>query len=126
MTVAAAAWVPTDGRARASRLWRFMHDLGCTSYPQLCQKAAQNPSWFWDALVKELGIVWSTPYTAVMDTSPGVPLTSWFPGGRLNAYDSAGGPQPPAGPHPPALLRAPQSRDAPATTAAPADGTDVA
>jgi acetyl-CoA synthetase len=89
MTLTAPAWSPTDAQARASRLWRFMHDLGCDSYPQLCQKAAQNPSWFWDALVKELGIVWSTPYDEVMDTSPGVPLTRWFPAGRLNAYESA-------------------------------------
>jgi acetyl-CoA synthetase len=85
----APVWSPTDAQARASRLWRFMHELGCASYPQLCQKAAQNPAWFWDALVKDLGIVWSTPYAQVMDTSPGVPLTRWFPGGRLNAYESA-------------------------------------
>jgi acetyl-CoA synthetase len=89
MTVTAPAWSPTDEQARQSRLWRFMHELGCTSYPELCQKAAQKPRWFWDALVKELGIVWSTPYDEVMDTSPGVALTRWFPGGRLNAYESA-------------------------------------
>lgn len=89
MTVTAAAWLPTEAQARASRLWRFMHDLGCSSYPQLCQKAAQNPPWFWDALVKELSIVWSTPYVEVMDTSPGVPWTRWFTGGQLNAYESA-------------------------------------
>jgi acetyl-CoA synthetase len=89
MTVTAPVWSPTDAQARGSRLWRFMRDLGCSSYPDLCQKAAQNPSWFWDALVKELGIVWSTPYGEVMDTSLGVPLTRWFPDGRLNAYESA-------------------------------------
>ncbi|MEA2669095.1 MAG: acetyl-CoA synthetase [Chloroflexota bacterium] len=89
MTVAAPVWSPTEQQARQSRLWRFMHELGCTSYPELCQKAAQNPGWFWDALVKDLGIVWSTPYGEVMDTSPGIPLTRWFPGGRLNAYESA-------------------------------------
>ena len=89
MTASAPVWSPTAEQARASRLWRFMHELGCTSYPELCQKAAQNPAWFWDSLVKELGIVWSTPYGQVMDTSPGVPLTKWFPDGRLNAYESA-------------------------------------
>src|SRR5437879_3575782 len=89
MTASAPVWSPTAEQARASRLWRFMHELGCTSYPELCQKAAQNPAWFWDALVKELGIVWSTPYGEVMDTSLGVPLTRWFPDGRLNAYESA-------------------------------------
>src|SRR3989475_10967847 len=84
-----SAWSPTDEQARGSRLWRFMQSHGCASYPDLCQRAAREPSWFWDALVKELGIVWSTPYQDVMDTSAGIPFTRWFPGGRLNAYVSA-------------------------------------
>ena len=82
-------WSPTDQQARESRLWRFVHQVGCASYPELCQRAAKNPPWFWDALVKDLGIIWSTPYREVMDTSPGIPLTRWFPGGLLNAYASA-------------------------------------
>ena len=66
-----------------------MQAHGCDSYPALCRRAADEGEWFWDALVKDLGIVWSTPYRAVMDTSKGVPFTRWFAGGRLNAYDSA-------------------------------------
>ena len=66
-----------------------MQAHGCDSYPALCRRAAEEGEWFWDALVKDLGIVWSTPYRAVMDTSKGVPFTRWFAGGRLNAYDSA-------------------------------------
>ena len=50
-------WSPTEQQARESRLWRFVHQLGCASYPELCQRAAKNPPWFWDALVKDLGIV---------------------------------------------------------------------
>jgi acetyl-CoA synthetase len=89
MTSPSPAWTPTDAQARESRLFRFIHELDCTSYPELCQKAVKDGPWFWDALVKDLGIVWSTPYDKVMDTSSGVPLTRWFPGGRLNAYESA-------------------------------------
>src|SRR5438552_15107748 len=83
------AWSPTDEQARGSRLWGFMQSHGCASYPDLCQRAAREPRWFWDVLVKELGVVWSTPYREVMDTSAGIPFTQWFPGGRLDAYDSA-------------------------------------
>ena len=83
------AWSPTDEQARGSRLWGFMQSHGCASYPDFCQRAAREPRWFWDVLVKELGVVWSTPYREVMDTSAGIPFTQWFPGGRLNAYDSA-------------------------------------
>jgi acetyl-CoA synthetase len=89
MSAVAPVWIPTDAQARGSRLWRFMQQQGCDTYQALCEKAAAEPHWFWDALVKELGIVWSTPYREVMDTSPGIPFTRWFPGALLNAYDSA-------------------------------------
>src|SRR5437870_6964247 len=89
MSAVAPAWSPTSEQMQSSRLWRFMRAHECATYPQLCEKAARDPDWFWDALIKELGIVWSRPYHAVMDTSAGLPFTRWFPGGLLNAYDSA-------------------------------------
>ena len=89
MSAVASVWSPTEEQARNSRLWRFIQEHGCASYPELCRRAAEEPRWFWEALVKELGIVWSSPYQDVMDTSAGIPFTRWFPGGRLNAYESA-------------------------------------
>src|SRR3989440_10934229 len=89
MSAVAPAWSPSSEQMQSSRLWRFMRKHECATYPQLCERAARDPDWFWDALIKELGIVWSRPYHAVMDTSSGVPFTRWFPGGLLNAYDSA-------------------------------------
>lgn len=89
MSAAGPAWSPTDEQAKGCRLWRFLQEHGCDSYPALCQKAAREPEWFWDALVKELGIIWSTPYRQVMDSAGGAPFTRWFPDGRLNAYESA-------------------------------------
>ena len=89
MSAVAPAWSPSSEQMQSSRLWRFMREHQCATYPQLCERAARDPEWFWDALVKELGIVWSRPYHAVMDTSSGLPFTRWFPGGLLNAYDSA-------------------------------------
>src|SRR2546430_4836001 len=89
MSAVAPAWSPSSQQMQSSRLWRFMREHQCATYPQLCERAARDPDWFWDALIKELGIVWSAPYHAVMDTSSGLPFTRWFPGGLLNAYDSA-------------------------------------
>src|SRR5947208_5278457 len=89
MSPVAPAWSPSSEQMQRSRLWRFMREHQCATYPQLCERAARDPDWFWDALIKELGIVWSAPYRAVMDTSSGLPFTRWFPGGLLNAYDSA-------------------------------------
>jgi acetyl-CoA synthetase len=89
MSAVAPAWSPSEQQARESRLWRFIQDHDCATYADLCRKAAREPEWFWDALVNELGIVWSTQYDDVMDTSAGIPFTRWFPGGRLNAYETA-------------------------------------
>src|SRR2546425_1457804 len=89
MSAVAPGWSPTTEQMHSSRLWRFMRAHQCATYTQLCERAARDPDWFWDALVKDLGIVWSAPYHAVMDVSPGLPFTRWFPGGLLNAYDSA-------------------------------------
>src|SRR5438270_2220988 len=89
MSALAPVWSPTKQQAEGSRLWQFIRQHHCASYEALCQKAARDPDWFWDALVKALGIVWSAPYQQVMDTSAGLPFTRWFPGGLLNAYESA-------------------------------------
>ena len=44
--------------------------------------------WYWDAVVKDLGVRWSTPYTRVLDDSRGIEWPAWFPGGRLNFTDN--------------------------------------
>src|SRR5256884_4263401 len=89
MSAVAPAWSPSSEKVQGSRLGRLRREHQCGTYPQLCERAARDPDWFWDALIKELGIVWSAPSRAVMDTSSGLPFTRWFPGGLLNAYDSA-------------------------------------
>src|SRR6266702_1664153 len=89
MSAVAPAWSPTSEQMQSSRLWRFMRAHDCATYAQLCEQAARDPDWFWDSLIKELGIVCSRPYHSVMDTSAGLPFTSCFPCGLLNAYDSA-------------------------------------
>jgi acetyl-CoA synthetase len=89
MTSPAPVWSPDPEQARSSALRQFMAAHDCPDYPALCRRAAEDPAWFWDGLVKALGVVWSTPYRQVMDPSAGVPFTRWFVGGRLNAYESA-------------------------------------
>ena len=54
---------------------------------ELLERSQRDPEWFWDAMVKQLGIEFSTPYTKVLDDSePEFP--EWFVGGRRNlAHD---------------------------------------
>jgi acetyl-CoA synthetase len=48
----------------------------------------EDIAWFWDAVVQDLGIEFSHPYTQVLDTSRGVEWSTWFGGGSVNlAHD---------------------------------------
>jgi acetyl-CoA synthetase len=45
----------------------------------------QDIDWFWDAVVADLGLPFTRPYTAVRDSSRGIEWTTWFSGGGFNA-----------------------------------------
>jgi acetyl-CoA synthetase len=77
-------WSPSADYVERANVTRFMraHDIG--SYEQLVRRSQDDIEWFWDAVVKDLGIEFSTAYTAVLDTSDGIPWAKWFTGGRIN------------------------------------------
>jgi acetyl-CoA synthetase len=83
------AWRPSEEYLRRSRLRRFMERNGVASYPDLLTRANADPAWFWDAVSDDLGLVWQRPYTQVMDTSRGVPWTTWYSGGQFNYVATA-------------------------------------
>jgi acetyl-CoA synthetase len=83
------AWRPTDEYLRKSRLLRFMRLYDIPDYPALLQRATDDPTWFWDAVSTDLGLVWQRPYQQVMDTSAGIPWTRWFVGGKFNYVATA-------------------------------------
>ena len=81
-------WRPTAeyiDRARITTLMRA-HDI--TSLDELQRRSVADPEWYWDAVVRDLGIRWSRPYTRVLDASRGVAWPTWFPGGLLNFADN--------------------------------------
>src|SRR4051794_15924899 len=78
------AWEPTEeyvARANVTRLMRT-HDIA--SIDDLRRRSVQDVEWYWDAVVKDLGIEFSTPYENILDDSQGVPWARWFTGGRIN------------------------------------------
>ena len=82
-------WIPDDATIAEANLTRFMAWLAETgrgqyaNYQELWRKSVDDIEWFWDAVVKTLGIEFSTPYQQVLDaTDP--PFAKWFVGGRLN------------------------------------------
>ncbi|MDR7483131.1 MAG: acetate--CoA ligase [Armatimonadota bacterium] len=77
-------WRPDPAQAGASRLGRFIARHGFPDYDALYRRSVEDPAWFWDAVVLDLGLQWFRPYTQVLDTSRGIPWARWFVGGQTN------------------------------------------
>ena len=84
-----AAWSPTEPYLARSRLRRFASANGLDNYDALLRWATDDLERFWRAVDRDLGLVWTAPYTRVMDTSAGLPWTTWWTGGRMNYVGTA-------------------------------------
>jgi acetyl-CoA synthetase len=80
------AWYPEN--VAKTNLGRFMAQVGIGDFHTLRARSIEEPAWFWDAVVRFLGLVWFEPYTSVLDTSRGFAFAKWFVGGKTNlAYN---------------------------------------
>jgi acetyl-CoA synthetase len=70
--------------ASHTRIARFMQQHGCDSLETLQQRSVADIAWYWDAVSRDLGWLWSTPYRQVVDTSRGIQWPRWFVDGRMN------------------------------------------
>ena len=59
------------------------------SLEKLSQKAKDDPEWFWKSVDRDVGIVWDSPYTKILDTSKGIEWSKWFVNGKTNIYKSS-------------------------------------
>ena len=57
---------------------------GIQDLAELHRRSVDDPQWFWNAVLADLGIEFSKPYDKVIDTSPGLPWTRWCVGGEMN------------------------------------------
>jgi acetyl-CoA synthetase len=71
------AWYPSDAFKRASNWSAFIAAEGLADYAALESKAANDPDWFWDALVRFLGVQFIKRYTRVLDQSKGIEWPQW-------------------------------------------------
>ena len=83
------AWRPTPEYIERSRLRRFMHAVGVTSYEALLAWGAADPARFWDAVIRDLDLAFYQPYTTTLDLSRGLPWARWFVGGLYNYVHDA-------------------------------------
>src|SRR5438034_2629742 len=77
-------WSPSEEYVERANVTRFMRAHGIGSYEELVKRSQDDIEWFWDAVVKDLGIEFFTPYERVLDTSGGVEWATWFTGGEIN------------------------------------------
>jgi len=85
MVAPPVVWRPDASLLRDSNVARFMDAEGIDEFPALVQRSVDEPEWFWDAVVRFLGLPFDSPYERVLDTSAGIEWATWFDGGRCNA-----------------------------------------
>ncbi len=77
-------WAPTPQVIEHANVTRFMRANGIETYEELVERSTADIAWFWDAVVRDLGIEFFSPYQTVLDTSRGVEWATWFGGGLVN------------------------------------------
>jgi acetyl-CoA synthetase len=66
---------------------RLMRAHGIAREEELIARSVADIAWFWDAVVRDLGLGFLRPYDRVLDTSDGIEWATWFGGGRVNLAD---------------------------------------
>jgi acetyl-CoA synthetase len=79
------AWRPSPTYVEHANVTRLMRAHGIETYDELVRRSQDDISWFWDAVVNDLGIEFFTPYRHVVETPKGIPWAIWFVGGTINA-----------------------------------------
>src|SRR5256885_126734 len=88
MSTESIVWRPSKEHLEKSRIARFMKAQGIATLEEPQRRSIADLEWYWDAVVKDLGVRWSAPYTRVLDDARGIEWPTWFPGGRLNFTDN--------------------------------------
>ena len=81
-------WQPPADAWATTRVGRFGTEHGCADLDALRARSIADPAWFWDAVVRHLGVPFATPYDRVLDDADGIPWTRWFTGGHTNLADA--------------------------------------
>lgn len=77
-------WRPTPEYIERANVTRLMRAHGIDDFHELVRRSQQDTGWFWDAVVKDLGITFLVPYERVLDDSRGPQWPRWFVGSRIN------------------------------------------
>ena len=64
-------WEPTPDYVENARVTAFMREHEIADWRELHRRSVEDIGWFWDAVVKHLGIEFFEPYAQVVDESRG-------------------------------------------------------
>src|SRR5690606_149374 len=79
-------WHPTNELIENANITKFSKKHSIPDFKTLLERAANDPDWFYPAILNELDIPWIKEYEAVYDFSDGIEFTRWFKGGLTNLY----------------------------------------
>ncbi|HLX14170.1 MAG TPA: AMP-binding protein [Bradyrhizobium sp.] len=83
-TAGGFVWYPSEAFRNESNWAAFIAAENLANYPMLERKAALDPEWFWDALIRFLGVRFVKPYSRVLDQSKGIEWPQWCIGATGN------------------------------------------
>ena len=71
-------WRPTPAQIDAANVTRLMRAHDIERFEDLVARSITDPAWFWDAVVRDLDLEFSTPYDRVVDLARGPAWATWF------------------------------------------------
>ena len=77
-------WTPDAATVERANVTRLMRAHGIDGLAELTARSVADAAWFWDAVVRDLDIVFDSPYERVADLSRGPEWATWFVGGTVN------------------------------------------
>jgi acetyl-CoA synthetase len=78
------AWIPPESWVESAHATALARSLGTDGYGELHELSTAEPARFWDAVARDLGMPFATPYEQVLDISDGPAWARWYTGGRIN------------------------------------------
>ncbi|MER3125238.1 AMP-binding protein [Bacillus pumilus] len=82
------AWKPEDQMIKQTRLYKWMHSLGFSTYEAFYEASIERTDWFWREAEKAVGIKWKVPYEAALGQNSFM-WPKWYKGGQLNITETA-------------------------------------
>lgn len=82
-------WRASPEQIAQTQLKQFMDAHGISTYDELLRRSGTDIEWFWDAVIRQLGIEFYVPYRSVVDLSRGPEWARWCVGGSMNIVHNA-------------------------------------